>query len=194
MWRGRPFGDLAEDGPLRVEAERLDELRLHALEQRFEADLSLGRAAEIVDEVEAAVSQYPYRERLWRVLMLALYHSGRQADALAAYRRARTMLDEQLGIDPSAALQALEGQILRQEVPLIARSERREHLPNPLNSFVGREREVRELAGLVASHRLVTLTGVGWRRQDPTGDRGLSTDRGNCARWRRIRGSGTDHR
>ena len=71
------------------------------------------------------------------------------------------MLDEQLGIDPSAELQALEGQILRQEVPRLARSERRDHLPNPLTSFVGREAELRDSAELVTSHRLVTLTGVG---------------------------------
>jgi predicted ATPase/DNA-binding SARP family transcriptional activator/Tfp pilus assembly protein PilF len=161
LWRGKPYGELAEDGPLRVEADRLEELRLHALEQRFDAALTLGRTGEIVDELEATVALHPYRERLWRLLMLALYHSGRQADALAAYHRARTMLDDQLGIDPSTELQALEGQILRQEVPALVSTGRRDHLPNPLTSFVGREREKVELANLFASHRLVTLTGVG---------------------------------
>jgi predicted ATPase/DNA-binding SARP family transcriptional activator len=161
LWRGNPFGDLAADGPLRVEADRLEELRLHAFEQRFDCDLALGRAAEIVDELEAAVAHYPFREQLWRLLMLALYHSGRQADALAAYGRARTMLDEQLGIDPSTELQALEGQILRQEVPPPMRSGRRDNLPSSLTSFIGREAEVRQLAALLDERRLVTLTGVG---------------------------------
>ena len=154
MWRGRPFGELSEDGPLRVEADRLEELRLHAIEQRLEAELTLGRPAEIIDELEAAVAQYPYREHLWRLLMLALYHSGRQADALAAYRRARTMLDEQLGIDPSGDLQALEAQILRQEVPALVRTERRDNLPSPLTSFVGRDGELQHLVRLIADYTL----------------------------------------
>ena len=82
MWRGRPFGDLAEDGPLRVEADRLG--RAPAARHRNNGwKRTYARTSRrIVDEVEAAVAQYPYRERLWRLLMLALYHSGRQADAL----------------------------------------------------------------------------------------------------------------
>ena len=161
MWRGRAFGDLSDDGPLRVEAERLDELRLHAVEQRFEANLALGNAAELVDELEAAVAQYPFRERLWRLLMLGLYGSGRQADALAAYQRARMMLDDQLGIDPSPELQALEGQILRQDLPTFQRFGRHDNLPTFGTSFVGRATDLDELAARLRTERLITLTGVG---------------------------------
>jgi predicted ATPase/DNA-binding SARP family transcriptional activator len=161
LWRGRAFGDLSDDGPLRVEAERLDELRLHAVEQRFEAALLLGQAAEVVDEIEAETTLHPYRERLWRLLMLALYHSGRQADALATFKRSRKLLDEQLGIDPSPDLQALEGQILRHEVPRVGRVGRRDNLPNPQTTFVGRTQELADVYGRLQGNRLVTLTGVG---------------------------------
>ncbi len=161
LWRGRAFGDLSDDGPLRVEAERLDELRLHAVEQRFEAALALGQAGEIVDEIESETTLHPYRERLWRLLMLALYHSGRQADALMAFKRARKLLDEQLGIDPSPDLQALEVQILRQELAPLGRIGRRDNLPSPQTTFVGRTKELDELTGQLPNHRLVTLTGVG---------------------------------
>jgi len=75
LWRGRPFGDLAEDGTLRREADRLEEVRLRAIEDRVEADLALGQAAELVDELEALAQEHPYRERLWRQLMLALYRA-----------------------------------------------------------------------------------------------------------------------
>jgi predicted ATPase len=161
LWRGRAFGDLSDDGPLRVEAERLDELRLHAVEARFEAEIAVGHASAVMHEIEAAVSSHPYRERLWRLLMLALYHSGRQADALAAYQRARHMLDDQLGIDPSPELQALEGQILRQEIPTVGRADRMDNLPNPQTSFVGRSSELDDLRARLQASRLITLTGVG---------------------------------
>jgi len=161
LWRGRAFGDLSDDGPLRLEAERLEELRMHAVEARFEAEIAVGRGSGVVDEIEAAVTQHPYRERLWRHLMLALYHSGRQADALSAYQRARRMLDDQLGIDPSPGLQDLETQILRQEVPAPGESQRRDNLPTPQTSFVGRAIELDELGSQIQSNRLVTLTGVG---------------------------------
>jgi len=161
MWRGRAFADLSDDGPLRVEAERLHELRLHAVEQRFDAELVLGHAGRVVDELEAAASAHPYRERLWRLLMLALYHSGRQADALARFKRARQLLDEQLGIDPSPELQALEGQILRQEIPQIGGVDRRDNLPASQTSFVGRADDLEALGRRLHEYRLITLTGVG---------------------------------
>jgi predicted ATPase/DNA-binding SARP family transcriptional activator len=161
LWRGRAFGDLADEGLLRMEAERLDHLRLHAAEQRFEAELLLGHAGRLVDDIEVAVTQNPYRERLWRLLMLALYHSGRQVDALAAYGRARRMLDEQLGIDPSPELQSLEGQILRQELLPLASDERRDNAPIPQTSFIGRDTELAELERRMREGRLITLTGPG---------------------------------
>jgi predicted ATPase/DNA-binding SARP family transcriptional activator len=161
VWRGRPFGDLGGDGGLAVAAERLDELRLLALERRIEADLELGRAAEVVDELEAAVREFPFRERLWRHLMLALYRAGRQAEALAAFQRARSQLDEQLGIEPGDELEQLQVAILRHEVPDATPPEHRTNLPAPLTSFIGRPAEVAEVTGLLQSARLVTLTGVG---------------------------------
>jgi len=160
-WRGRPFADLSDDGLLRIEADRLEERRLHALEERLSAEIELGEAARVVDELEGMVRRHPYRERLWRLLMLALYLSGRQAEALEAYQRARTMLDEQLGLDPSAELVELEGQILRQEVPLPRSLARSDSLPAQVSSFVGRSREIARVSQLLAEHRLVTLIGVG---------------------------------
>ena len=84
------------------EAPRLEELRLVAVEGRVEADLALGLAGEVAGELEGLVAEHPLRERLWRLLVLALYRCGRQADALAAYRRARTVLAGELGIEPGA--------------------------------------------------------------------------------------------
>ena len=162
LWTGRAFGDLSDDGPLRVEAERLEELRLHALEQRFEAEMALGHSEQIVAELESSVAQYPFRERLWRQLMLALYHSGRQADALAAYQRARRMLDEQLGIDPSPELQELESQILRQELAPIGRDEPPTQPAHPADEFRRpRDRSSTSWPADLRDSRLVTLTGVG---------------------------------
>jgi predicted ATPase/DNA-binding SARP family transcriptional activator len=161
LWHGQPFGGLAQDGLLRVEAERLDELRLRALELRIEADIELGRGADVVDELELLVGEQPFRERLWRLLMLALYHAGRQADALAAFQRARRVLVDQLGLDPSPELQQLEAQVLRHEVPPPRGRARGSQLPEDLTTFVGREAELAAIADRLASARLVTLTGVG---------------------------------
>src|SRR5207237_5611913 len=120
LWRGTPFGgagDIGSDGLLAGRAARLTELRLEALELRLEADLELGGATNLIGELESLVKEHPYRERLWRHLMLALYRADRQADALTAYRRARRALDEELGIEPGPELVALEAAILRHEVP-----------------------------------------------------------------------------
>src|SRR6266487_170033 len=88
LWRGRALADVAEIEPLALEAARLEELRLVALEGRLEADIERGLAGEVTGELEQLVAAYPVRERLWRLLVLALYRAERQADALAAYRRA----------------------------------------------------------------------------------------------------------
>ena len=164
LWAGKPYGGLGADGTLRIEADRLEELRLHAVESRIEADLELGRAAEIVDELEAAVRQHPFRERLWRHLMVSLYRAGRQADALEAYHRARRELDDQLGIEPGAELRELEAAILRQDVPPPAGTSAdggRRGLPSPVSSFVGRDRDLEEVGARLQTYRMVTLTGVG---------------------------------
>jgi predicted ATPase/DNA-binding SARP family transcriptional activator len=161
LWRGEPFGDLADEGALRGEAERLQEMRLQAIEDRVEAELSLGESAELLDDLEGLVRAHPYRERFWRQLILALYRAQRQADALAAYQRARTVLDEELGLEPGEELKRLEQAILRQDVPVVQRPEERHNLPAAVTSFVGREVELAEIGRLLGEVRLLTLTGVG---------------------------------
>jgi predicted ATPase/DNA-binding SARP family transcriptional activator len=161
LWRGTPYGELADDGALRDEAQRFDGLRMRAVELRVDARLALGHAAELVDDLESLVREHPYRERLWRQLMLALYQCGRQADALVAYRRARDLLSEQLGIEPGDDLRQVHLAILRHEVPEVARPDRRHNLPAPVSSFVGREAALDAVARHVSGARLVTLTGVG---------------------------------
>jgi predicted ATPase/DNA-binding SARP family transcriptional activator len=160
LWRGRALADVAEVEPLALEAARLEELRLVATEGRAEADLALGRAAEVTGELERLVAEYPVRERLWRLLVLALYRGGRQADALAAYRRARDMLAEELGIEPGEELRALEQQVLRQEVPAPP-AMARHNLRARLTSFVDRDEDLAAVEGLAGEARLVTLTGAG---------------------------------
>ena len=118
LWRGAPLADFAYEPFAQAEIARLEELRLAALERRVEADLALGRHAELVAELEALVAQHPLRERLRAHLMLALYRAGRQADALAAYQAARRALVDELGIDPGPALQELERAILRHDAAL----------------------------------------------------------------------------
>ena len=120
LWRGSPLADLAYEPFAQTAIERLEELRLAALEQRIEADLVLGHHAKLVVELEALVFEHPLRERLRRQLMLALYRSGRQAEALDAYRTARAVLVEELGIEPTPALRELERAILRQDPTLNA--------------------------------------------------------------------------
>jgi DNA-binding SARP family transcriptional activator len=117
LWRGEPLAEVAFEPFAVAEARRLDELRLAALEELFDAELAAGGAAEIVPELESAVGRHPLRERLRGQLMLALYGAGRQADALAAYQEARRMLVEELGLEPGPHLQELHARILRQEVP-----------------------------------------------------------------------------
>ena len=118
LWRGSPLDDVAYEEFAQAEIARLEELRIACLEALCEARLALGRHAGLVSELEWLVAEHPHRERLRGTLMLALYRSGRQADALAAYRDARRVLLDELGLEPSRALQELEQAILRQEPDL----------------------------------------------------------------------------
>ncbi len=120
LWRGTALADLAEEPFARAEIARLEEQRLAALEDRIDADLALGRHASVVAELEGLVHTHPYRERLRGQLMLALYRSGRQADALDAYRDGRSALAEQLGLEPGHDLKDLERRILSQDPSLAA--------------------------------------------------------------------------
>jgi DNA-binding SARP family transcriptional activator len=115
LWRGPALADLSGEPSLTGEIARLEELRLQALEEKIDARLDLGRHVQVIAELEVLTQTHPLRERLWRELMLALYRSDRQAEALAAFERARTVLAEELGIDPSRDLQLLHERILRQD-------------------------------------------------------------------------------
>ncbi|MEU5024179.1 AfsR/SARP family transcriptional regulator [Streptomyces milbemycinicus] len=111
-WRGPAYAEVADEPWARAKRSRLAELRLHAVERRAEARLALGLAAETAADLDSHVAEHPWREDAWRLLALALYRSGRQGDALAVLRRARTLLAEQLGVDPGPRLRGLEADIL----------------------------------------------------------------------------------
>ncbi|WP_189192331.1 AfsR/SARP family transcriptional regulator [Streptomyces albiflavescens] len=113
-WRGPAYADFADEPWVRAERSRLTELRLHAVERRAEAQIALGAAAEAVPDLDAHVAEHPWREDAWQLLALALYRSGRQADALSVVRRARKMLSDRLGVDPGPRLRRLEADLLQQ--------------------------------------------------------------------------------
>src|SRR6185437_220491 len=118
LWRGAAYAEVADDSWARAEAGRLAGLRLSAVEDRIEAELTLGRHAALVPELELLVSREPTRERLAGQLMLGLYRSGRQADALTAYRAVRRSLVEELGLEPGPELRRLEAAVLAQDPAL----------------------------------------------------------------------------
>jgi basic membrane lipoprotein Med (substrate-binding protein (PBP1-ABC) superfamily)/DNA-binding SARP family transcriptional activator len=143
LWRGTPLQDFAYDDFAQTEITRLEELRLKAVEDRIEADLRLGQAGELVGELEALQQQHPMQERFVGQLMVALYRSGRQADALRTFGRFRRHIGEELGIDPSPELRRLEEQVLlhdsRIQARLPAPPQRAEGtaLPSAANPFKG---------------------------------------------------------
>ena len=180
LWRGPPLAELASAPFAPAEIARLEEQQLAAVEVRVEADLAAGRHAELVGELQQLTSQHPWRERLHAQLMLALYRSGRQADALEAYRHAREVLVEQLGIEPGAELHDLHQAILAHDPAIDAPPARQPHcrragpsgapgalgdrrLPAPPNRTVGREHELAAIGERLraSSVRLLTLTGPG---------------------------------
>jgi DNA-binding SARP family transcriptional activator len=118
LWRGRALEEVADQMWAQPEAERLEELRNFASEQLLEVRLALGEHERVVPEAKAAVEKNPLREQRWATLMLALYRCGRQAEALRAYQQLRTLLLNELGVDPSPPLAALEGSMLRHDVSL----------------------------------------------------------------------------
>jgi predicted ATPase/DNA-binding SARP family transcriptional activator/Tfp pilus assembly protein PilF len=166
VWRGSALADLPEEIRRAAEAERLEELRLTALELRYDAELACGRHDAVVAELEALTAEHEYRERFLQQRMLALYRCGRQADALEVYREARGVLAEDLGLDPSPALQELERAILRQDPSLDAPeapTRSTQPLPVPPTPLVGRRLELASVSALFRDEgaRLVTLTGAG---------------------------------
>ena len=161
LWRGPPFAEFGDEPFARIEAARLEDLRLAAQKDLIDADLALGRHRALIPELRRLVERHPYRERLRGQLMIALYRSGRQADALDAYRAARSALDK-VGLQPGPALRALERQILMQDPALdlsgptqpARRAGGRVQLPGPLVPasplpFVGRASELAVLRSLL---------------------------------------------
>jgi predicted ATPase/DNA-binding SARP family transcriptional activator len=168
LWRGPALVDLEGTAFAPGERARLEELRLLALEERIEADLRLGRHAELVGELYGLIEEHPLREGLCARLMLALYRSGRQAEASEVYQRTREALVEEFGMEPGLELQKLLKAILNQDPSLDLEEKAREQstpstpvLPADLTSFIGRAKEVAEVAALMDRYRLVTLTGTG---------------------------------
>jgi DNA-binding SARP family transcriptional activator len=187
LWRGAAFSGFEYEQFAQVEIARLSELRVVAVEQRIAAELELGRAELLIGELEQLVREHPYRERFRGQLMLALYRTGRQAEALQAYRAARSLLVDELGIEPSAELRELHESVLAQDESILVAVSRTAgtgaadslgwaivrppsnagtwctNLPPQTRGLVGRERERARLRELVFadSRSIVTVTGIG---------------------------------
>src|SRR5207244_407926 len=167
LWRGAAYGELAYEEFARAEADRLEELRLVCVEEWVEAELALGGAAEVLPELRALAAAHPARERLQASLMLALYRSGRQAEALEVYAAVRARLVDELGLEPGEDLRGLQGRILRHDPDLVAEERayvgRLASLPASPGALLGREHERAELGALLHGPevRLITLTGAG---------------------------------
>jgi DNA-binding SARP family transcriptional activator len=175
LWRGPALAEFADEPFARPEANRLEGLRLLAIEDRVQAAMDLGRHREAVGELEALVAEHPLRERLWGMLMLAQYRAGSQADALRSFQRARRRLGEELGIEPGPALRQLERDILahspaidwrpaRDAVGPPATAEGRSRTPPGRTPLVGRQEQLRRLDGalhdaLGGRGRVVLLSG-----------------------------------
>jgi DNA-binding SARP family transcriptional activator len=167
LWRGAALADVAYEPFAQGEIGRLEELRLALLEERIEVDLALARHADLVGELEALAAEHPLRERLRGQLMLALYRSGRQADALESYQQARRILTDELGLEPSEALNDLQRAILAHD-PSLQPPSRSEPEVAPRQDgagpFVGRERELGALfagldSALAGEGRLFLISG-----------------------------------
>ncbi len=168
--RGEPLSEFAYAGFADAERAHLNELVLVATEYRVEADLELGHHNELVGELEALCRVHPLRERLWELLMLALYRAGRQAEALRAYTEIRDRLVDELGVDPGSSLRELEARVLAHDPSLAAEPAPPPpptlqpvpgNLPEPLSRFLGRDAELEQVGDAIASSRLVTLIGPG---------------------------------
>jgi predicted ATPase/DNA-binding SARP family transcriptional activator/peroxiredoxin len=169
LWRGPPLAEFACERFVEPEVANLEELRVGALEQLIEAKLALGRHPEVVGQLASLIAEQPYRERLRRQLMLALYRCDRQVEALQVYQDARRQLVEELGIEPGHELRELHHAILQQDSSLqpppvaeVPEPDARPRLPAAANPLIGRRVELQALRDLLAGGvRLVTITGAG---------------------------------
>jgi predicted ATPase/DNA-binding SARP family transcriptional activator len=163
LWRGAAMQDvgLVESGAFDAAVTRLERLRLAAMEDRFDAEISLGHGAELVSDLTDLVAAHPVRERLAAALMRALVAAGRGSEALLVYQRTREALADALGVDPSPELSALHVALLRGDVGRRQEEERHTNLRAELTSFVGRDADAAVVRELIAEHRLTTLIGPG---------------------------------
>jgi predicted ATPase/DNA-binding SARP family transcriptional activator/tetratricopeptide (TPR) repeat protein len=169
LWRGRPLAEFADTGFGSGVITRLEEARLTATEDLIEAELMLGGHGGLAGELGVLVQEHPLRERLWAGLILALYRSGRQGDALGAYRRARAVLAAELGVDPGPELRKLQAAVLCQDpalnapatVPAGPDEHRSGNLPAAPSALIGRAAELGGVVSQLRAGRLVTITGTG---------------------------------
>jgi predicted ATPase/DNA-binding SARP family transcriptional activator len=166
LWRGAAYADVSYEDFARAEAERLEELRQEAIEERIEAGLALGRHEELLAELMSLATAHPLRERMQGQAMLALYRSGRQSQALELCAALRARLHDELGLEPTLELRELQRRILQHDPSLIVPPGAEEPLallPTPSNAILGRERELSELRTLLLRDdvRLLVLTGAG---------------------------------
>ncbi|WP_327094279.1 winged helix-turn-helix domain-containing protein [Nocardia vinacea] len=162
LWRGALMQDIGvqDSAALDVVITRLEGLRLTAMEDLYEAEIRLGRGAELVAELTELVARHPVRERLVAALMRALVAAGRGAEALVVYQRAREALADTLGVDPAPELSALHVALLRGEIGA-QDNDRKTNLRAELTSFVGKNGDIAAVRELIAAHRLTTVTGPG---------------------------------
>lgn len=187
LWRGPAYADLRDSEVAAAEIARLESTRLDARQAHAAARLAMGVDATVLSDLEVLVREYPLAERAWELLALAHYRSGRQGSALEALRAARERLREELGVDPGPGLRAMEMAVLNQDPeldgaaarpgvpsaptaspapadhlsPLPAGSADLSSIPAPLTRLIGRDDDVAAIRRLLASHRLVTITGPG---------------------------------
>jgi predicted ATPase/DNA-binding SARP family transcriptional activator len=165
LWRGRAYGDLGYEDFAHAESERLEELRLSAIEARLAAQLELGRHAEVLPQALKHADEHALRDRAHELALVALYRCGRQAEALDHYARLRMLIADELGLEPSQTLRELQRRILQQdpELDVAADASAPVELPASPNPLVGRESELAMLRDLLERResRLIVLTGAG---------------------------------
>jgi predicted ATPase/DNA-binding SARP family transcriptional activator len=159
MFRGDLLPGAGDGDWLAPYLTRLAEARLSLTEEHIAARLELGASGELIGELEELVTAHPLREGLWKLLITTLYRSGRQADALAAYRRVERQLGDELGLDPGAELRALQEQVLRQDLPMTVTATSRGNVSGLPVTLIGRGTDIDAVGQLLGAHRLVTVTG-----------------------------------